>query len=327
MSAEHAARVRVIGIDEAGYGPTLGPLVVGACCWEMPRAAGPADHWDMLHDAVRRATGKGDAARLIVDDSKRAFKRKQGLHTLERSVLAFARAAGQACGTRAELLRALVAPDPPPGNLPWYLRPDRPLPLDPVRSSFEGVSARLERALQHASLRCDGLCALVISEDEYNRRLSNTTSKALLLLEQIQRMLVRCVDRAVLPTVCYIDRLGGRTDYRAYLSEAFPRHALAEVEVSPTRSAYRLRHAHAPPIAVEFRVDSDQHHLPVALASMTAKYVRELLMLEFNAYWRELAPRVRPTAGYYTDAQRFLRDIEPVLPRAGLKRLEFVRQR
>jgi len=76
-----------------------------------------------------------------------------------------------------------------------------------------------------------------------------------------------------------------------------------------------------------FTVGADARHLPVALASMLAKYVREVLMEAFNAYWRAAAPSLRPTAGYYTDAQRFLGDIAALLPATGLDPSRFVRTR
>jgi len=50
--------------------------------------------------------------------------------------------------------------------------------------------------------------------------------------------------------------------------------------------------------------------MSVALASMLCKYVRECLMHRFNAYWQSLLPDLTPTAGYYVDGQRFLRDID-----------------
>ena len=50
--------------------------------------------------------------------------------------------------------------------------------------------------------------------------------------------------------------------------------------------------------------------LPVAVASMLSKYLREMLMRRFNAFWKVHLPDVKPTAGYYNDGLRFLRDIK-----------------
>jgi ribonuclease HIII len=57
----------VVGIDEAGYGPNLGPLVQAAVAVKLPDAD-PAG-WDTLKPHVRRAKEKADK-RVLVDDSK-----------------------------------------------------------------------------------------------------------------------------------------------------------------------------------------------------------------------------------------------------------------
>ena len=48
-----------------------------------------------------------------------------------------------------------------------------------------------------------------------------------------------------------------------------------------------------------------EEFLPTALASMTAKYLRELSMRAFNEFWCARVPGLRPTAGYPGDAPRF----------------------
>jgi hypothetical protein len=53
--------------------------------------------------------------------------------------------------------------------------------------------------------------------------------------------------------------------------------------------------------------------MPVALASMIAKLTRELAMMRFNRYFAARMPELKPTAGYYGDAGRWLRDIGDVL--------------
>jgi hypothetical protein len=42
-------------------------------------------------------------------------------------------------------------------------------------------------------------------------------------------------------------------------------------------------------------------------------------MLEFNRFWREHQPDLRPTAGYPGDAARFLNAIRTTLEKLGLR--------
>ena len=59
---------------------------------------------------------------------------------------------------------------------------------------------------------------------------------------------------------------------------------------------------------VVFQVNGERF-MPTALASMTAKYLRELSMRAFNDFWRAHIPDLKPTAGYYRDAWRFKKEI------------------
>jgi hypothetical protein len=181
--------------------------------------------------------------------------------------------------------------------------------------------------MQEANVRCIHLQAAAVPEDQFNQRVARTHNKSELVVEQVLRhiawggSLARNSDLHV-----FVDRLGGRSDYRGILSLAFPERHLHVISVSEERSAYRLASAENDWF-IEFCVEADQRHMPVALASMVAKYVREALMLQFNAFWRQWMPELRPTAGYYVDAQRFLRDVQPILPKAGVPTELFVRSR
>ena len=70
----------VVGIDEAGYGPNLGPLLQAAVALRLPDDD-PAG-WDTLKPIVRQARGKDDG-RLLIDDSKKVYTRG-GIAALER---------------------------------------------------------------------------------------------------------------------------------------------------------------------------------------------------------------------------------------------------
>jgi hypothetical protein len=61
--------------------------------------------------------------------------------------------------------------------------------------------------------------------------------------------------------------------------------------------------------------------LTVALASMFSKYLREVFMRHFNVYWHAQVPGIKPTAGYPSDAGRFMKQI-----RTKAKSLGFVEE-
>ena len=46
----------------------------------------------------------------------------------------------------------------------------------------------------------------------------------------------------------------------------------------------------------------------------------ELFMAEFNAFWRKHLPELKPTAGYPTDAARYLKAIRPTLATLQIRR-------
>jgi hypothetical protein len=51
---------------------------------------------------------------------------------------------------------------------------------------------------------------------------------------------------------------------------------------------------------------------------MVSKYLRELFMGEFNAFWQRHVPGLKPTAGYPGDANRFFDAIRPKVSELGL---------
>jgi hypothetical protein len=153
----------------------------------------------------------------------------------------------------------------------------------------------------------------VVFEDRFNRFVRRTGTKAGCSWLFVGAHLQHIWDRwATQDPVVVIDRQGGRKHYEEPLALLFPRAAVATEKVTYSASEYVIRNA-GRSMRVRIQVDSESSHFPVAFASMTAKYLRELFLLRFHSFFRNLAPDVRPTYGYFGDGKRFLKEIRPVL--------------
>jgi ribonuclease HII len=78
----------IIGIDEAGYGPNLGPLVMSAVAYKVPHETASANLWDVLAQAACREVGDDDDEKIWINDSKQLYSTSKGTADLERNVLA-----------------------------------------------------------------------------------------------------------------------------------------------------------------------------------------------------------------------------------------------
>src|SRR5438876_9938316 len=77
--------VFVLGTDEAGYGPNLGPLVIGASAWKVPNRSCAERLYELLSATVSAETD-ADGSKVAIADSKRLYKPGM-LSLLERGVL------------------------------------------------------------------------------------------------------------------------------------------------------------------------------------------------------------------------------------------------
>ena len=71
------AAVIVAGIDEAGYGPLLGPLVVSATAFEVPRDEAEACLWRAINIAQKQ-DAKMPELRAVTTLSRLLMKRGEG---------------------------------------------------------------------------------------------------------------------------------------------------------------------------------------------------------------------------------------------------------
>ncbi len=314
------------GIDEAGYGPLLGPLVVAGSAFRVPRRVREGVLWDLLDEAVARH-GSGGGDRLVVDDSKKVYRAGEGLKRLEEGVLTFVRAARRLPRDGSELLR-LLGGDTEGPLAPWFRSaPETDLPLRSNLSAVESKAAVLDEALRRSGVEVAGLWAVVVLPGEFNRVVHRTGNKSYLLFQKCGRLLQKAFSAGE-GEACHVlvDRHGGRIRYRRLLRDVHPDLPCDVVREGRDGSVYTIGGCDAAR-TVAFKKDGDALALPVALASMTAKYVRELYMAAFNRYWQQRREGLRRTAGYARDARRFISEITPTLEEEGIDKSLLIRSR
>lgn len=317
----------IAGIDEAGYGPTLGPLVVGGTAFRVPDDLLGASLWDVLRDSCTvEVTRHG--RRLPITDSKKLHRGRDGMTLLERTALVMLAAMGRRPATIRELVREMSpAAEEMFRTYAWYTFGDLSLPLSPTTGDLGTRATAVKRDCRRNGVEWLGAIAELLPEGHFNRLVNRTQNKAVVLMGLVLRVAERL--RALAPHEpirIVVDRLGGRQHYREALCTSWPTHEMRILEETDGRSAYRLD-KQGSVWEVEFAVGGESRHLPVALASVFAKYLREACMHLFNAYWGQHADAPGPTAGYYTDAQRWLREAGPLLDRLGVDRRTLIRDR
>jgi ribonuclease HII len=316
----------VAGIDEAGYGPLLGPLVASGVVFEVPEALADGDLWTALSQSICRAPKKQDT-RLPVADSKKLYQRGQGLATLERAALVMLHLAQRKPRTLRGLLK-VVAPQCAVAmeEYPWYAAHDSALPRATSAADIATRANAVRRDAQACGVSLAGVYCEVLPEGHFNRQVAQTRNKASVAMGLVLRIVQRMLHSHAGDLRLYVDRQGGREYYVEKLLTYFDGAGLRIVEETPMRSAYELTIA-GRLLAVEFLVQGEERHLPIALASVYSKYVRELLMEGLNGYFRQRVQNLAPTAGYYGDAQRFLDDIAGAVESERLNRELLVRVR
>ena len=313
------------GIDEAGYGPMFGPLCVGASVLVLENydpADGEPNLWDILGNAICKKRSDRHK-RIAVNDSKKlkSGSTPKGLKHLERGVLSFLAVAELAKPTLdSEFFEATKSVLP---KNPWTrLETHLPLAIDP--NSLQIDVACLARSLQSAGIRCDWLTCRTIDVEDYNKQTS-MASKAALNFSMAMQLVESIAKRwpGEHPRIM-IDRHGGRIRYRQDLQLAWPEAKIQILIENNEMSRYRLE-IDGRKVTMTFASKSDEKHMPVALASMVAKYTRELHMIRFNKYFATLVPDIKPTAGYVQDGRRFLKEIEHVFSTNNLSRESLIR--
>ena len=379
----------IIGTDEAGYGPNLGPLVVAATAWRVE--ATPANAAVFLETAVaaaqrdtealwpekirqrgnRRASGR---TMPLWADSKHIYRAGAGFCALEQGVLValslvndpdadtFAHAGhGGHAGHAGPVIRSPVnqtntvprqwpsleaalgqigpeIADSPtsgvasesgrdPSTTQWALLPTLCLPHQADADACCARAAGMRMILDALGVSLVAVACRAIYPAEFNALLCQGLNKSDILSRTTLALAASLRTKAnAEPALIWCDRHGGRKHYSALVAQHFGGTLVQTLAETPARSAYRvpaqakadLNQAQAANLDIEFNVGGESQ-VPVAVASMTAKYIRELAMHAFNAFWSSRSPGLNPTAGYPADALRWRCDARDAIAEAGVR--------
>lgn len=297
----------IIGTDEAGYGPNLGPLVIGLTCWEVPGDPSDFDLWEALSDVVSESAA-ADGSRIQIADSKAVFTRARGLSALETGVSAALGLAGQVAGSWSRLRAAVhtgTGAEDEGADAEWYDGYDPELPASATAHHIETMTARWQAVCAQAGISLQAILCDVMEPPRFNRLVRSAGSKGVVLSQSTLRLIRRVWQpESDTPVLVVADKHGGRNRYDELISEVLDDQFVFRLTEGREISRYRVHRTQ-----LQFQMKAERH-LPVALASMLAKYVREMSMQAWNAYWQRQLPGLQPTQGYPVDAARFRQQIE-----------------
>jgi ribonuclease HII len=289
----------ISGIDEAGLGPILGPYCAAAVRMEYTEE--PADPFKSCETILSSEPAED---RLAVGDSKKIYSSGK-IAELEQTVLSFnslmhpgASASENAYGFLSSYVEKGLL-----GTLPWINElKELTLPLSTDREQISKSSEKLKAALPVAGINLHTIKLSVQPALLFNALLKKYGNKGTACQEILTPLLLNAViesDKVI------VDRQGGRRYYGDWLINLFPGKQLIAIQELKDLSRYTVENCR-----IDFQVKADALNFETALASMFAKYSREIYMKAFNAYWVKKAPGIKETAGYYNDGQRFIKDLK-----------------
>lgn len=310
----------IAGIDESGYGPVLGPLVTTIVAFSVPDEKIDHSLWELLKEAVSSDL-KGRNQRIAVRDSKKLYRTHHdlGLQPLEVGVLSFLESSGLPITSFYQLLDGLSYRNI--GGLsryPWYAGKDYPLPLTTNRVVILNYADVLNHAFHKHDMRFFHASSCVVPVQEFNEQIQLFRNKSMVLFKACAGLVSRLWNLADGHIRLIVDKQGGRNTYTNLLKEQLSIADIRVLKEGSKISTYEIKTARKK-MTISFVEKGEDMCMAVALASMFSKYIRELFMRLENQYWVQLLPGLKPTAGYYSDAQRFLAQIDEAKQREAIQ--------
>jgi ribonuclease HII len=276
----------VLGVDENGLGPVLGPLVVTSVAMEMPRYE---------RSALRR---RGLSLGLTDSKETGGFGKMEFVESVALALLADQRAEQAPHSADAVLDRVFrdgrsrlraCCPDDPTADQCWAVE----LPL-PVFGGDPDVGREvLDRLVGRSRLRILDVKSRVACAGVLNAERAAGKHKFDVDFDLFEDLIASTHSVHGAPLLAICGMIGGIRDY----APRFNRFARDRIQHLPGRRWGR-RYEIEGVGEIRFEINADARHLPVALASMIGKYVRELCMRRIGEFYRREDPEIALASGY-----------------------------
>jgi len=316
------------GVDEAGLGPILGPLVVGGVTMSGPEGTAP---WRLLQRHVSKL--KHVQGKVRVADSKKVKAGPHGLRRLEETALVFWTALhGEPPTSLRDWLVALGHDLEPLQRCPWYEDLSLQLPRVADRDWVSLTGELVARTLRGGDAELLDIAVRAVDVEEWNLLIADTDNKSkahfhaysAVLAELVGKLYPRVSEQDACQLIA--DRCGGRMRYQRDLARIYPDAAVHILDERAGKSSYRISQGDRD-VTITFAERAEDRAFPTALASCFAKYLRELMIECLNRWFQSRVPGLKPTAGYYVDGHRFLADVARQVDELALPRHRLVRVR
>ena len=320
----------LVGVDEAGYGPSMGPLTICATAWRVPGSFAACEMSSLLEPEFLAKPMRPNSTHIPIGDSKKIHRDTLAVEGLilgarflcseidgnidgaihsewDSNINAFARQDWERLAT-----------------IPWYEKlPSAHIAMhDRSIADQRAYFGKASEKLKSQSIKLVGIRMRVIDEVEFNLQVDSKGNKSTILSESSLELVKQAISefgKVGEEVEVYCDKHGGRNRYQAILTFMFDDEWFAiEIEGRACSRYMATWDGHA--TQIQFKVDGDSI-FPSAAASIIAKWTREELMNRLNGFWRtKVAGDIAPTAGYYVDALRFAKAIESTALKLGFER-------
>ncbi len=281
------------GIDEAALGPVLGPYCATTVSFNKKSELELSDIFADLKD-------------LRIDDSKKLYKSGYSLEPLESTALTFISIFLDKTPKNAkDLLEKLTISKESISNLqniPWYKNiTQMKLPVSTNLNKIEHLISNTSLFMAAKNISLSNISTETVPAEKFNSYLNKGLNKS----ETCQEILTPLIQKSLQKNCrINIDRQGGRRYYGEWLVDIFPLTSISIIKETKEESSYSINDT-----KINFVVKGDDKFAETSLASIISKYLREILMISFNNYWKQKIPTIKKTAGYPQDGKRFIKDL------------------